>query len=52
MDDCEINGCDEAARYIDPWDNRLCESCMQKDAEENNLEWDDYEYIPKQKNEF
>ena len=46
MTKCETVGCDDEACYIDLWDNRICQSCMEQNAQEENLEWDDYEYIP------
>jgi len=43
---CDIQGCDEDPKYYDDWGNRVCESCMENELENNpEARESDYEEI-------
>lgn len=43
---CTTTGCPEDAEFLDEFGNELCESCVQKDIDDNNnLTMEDFETL-------
>lgn len=42
---CEVEGCEEQAKYRDPNGNILCRDCVWDEVEREEYEWDDVEAL-------